>query len=61
MADIQIHAPLCLAAGAVFPPVCAGLVALRFYARRQQGNRYELDDWLTIPALVRFRHSNTWI
>lgn len=52
MADMHIHAPLCIAAGAIFPPVCAGLVALRFYARRQQGNGLKLDDYLTIPALV---------
>lgn len=41
-----------IAAGAVWPPLCAAAVALRFYARRVQGERLLLDDWLTIPALV---------
>ena len=52
MADVHIHAPLCIAAGAILPPVCAGLVCLRFYARQQQGKRFGADDWLTVPALV---------
>lgn len=52
MAQIHIRAPLCIAAGAVLPPVCCGLVAMRFYARRQQNHRYQADDWLTLPALV---------
>ena len=52
MADIHIHAPLCIAAGAIFPPVCATLVALRFYARRAQGVGFGYDDWLVLPALV---------
>ena len=52
MANVHIYAPLCIAAGAIFPPVCTGLVMLRFYARRQQGNPFKADDWLTIPALV---------
>lgn len=53
MASIVIHAPLCIAVGVALPPVCAGLVALRFYARKQQGSRFGIDDWLTVPALVR--------
>lgn len=43
-----------IAAGAVWPPLCAFIVALRFYTRRVQGARLLLDDWLTIPALVGF-------
>ena len=54
MADVHIHAPLCIAAGAILPPICAGLVCLRFYARQQQGKRFGADDWLTVPALVCF-------
>ena len=42
-----------MAAGIVWPPLCAVVVALRFYTRRVQGARILLDDWLTIPALVR--------
>lgn len=53
MAHVPIYAPLCLAAGAIFPPLCSGVVALRFYARKQEGNQYRIDDWLTVPALVR--------
>lgn len=43
-----------IAAGAVWMPLCAFIVALRFYTRRVQGARLLLDDWLTIPALVGF-------
>ena len=53
MASIHVRAPLVLAAGAVLPPVCTGLVALRFYARRIQNANYGIDDWLTLPVLVR--------
>ncbi len=42
-----------VAAGAVLPSLCAIIVALRFYTRRAQRARLLLDDWLTIPALVR--------
>lgn len=52
MADIHIHAPLVLAAGAALPPVCIGLVALRFYARTAQEAKFGLDDWLTVPGLL---------
>ena len=52
MADIHIRYPLCIAAGAVFPPVASALVAMRFLARRQQSSKIGIDDWLTIPALV---------
>ncbi len=42
-----------IALGVVWPLLCAVVVALRFYTRRVQGARLLLDDWLTIPALVR--------
>ena len=42
-----------IAAGVVWPLLCAIVVALRFYTRRAQGARLLLDDWMTIPALVR--------
>ena len=51
MADIHIYHPLCIAAGAVFPPVAVSLVAIRFYVRRQQGSHIGIDDWLTVPAV----------
>lgn len=41
-----------IAAGAIWPSVCAVAVALRFYTRRLQGTTLLMDDWLTIPALV---------
>lgn len=43
---------LVIAAGAVWPPLCAVAVALRFYTRRVQGASLMIDDWLTIPALI---------
>lgn len=43
MADVHIYAPLCVAAGAVFPPICAILVGLRFYARKKQRVSTGLD------------------
>ena len=42
-----------IAAGAVWPALCAVVVILRFYTRRYQHARLLADDWLTIPALVR--------
>ena len=60
MAHIQIHAPLCIAAGALLPPICTGLVVLRFYARRRKANAIEIDDLLTIPALVCLLLSGHW-
>ena len=41
-----------IAAGVIWPPLCAILVALRFYTRRVQHLDLFVDDWLTIPALV---------
>jgi len=52
MATIHIYAPLCIAAGAIFPPVCATLVALRFHSRKMQKAPLGWDDWLTIPPLL---------
>lgn len=42
-----------MAAGIVWPLLCSVVVGLRFYTRRIQGARMLMDDWLTIPALVR--------
>ena len=53
MADIHIYAPLCIAASAVFPPLCAALAFTRFYARKKSGAGYSWDDWLVLPSLVR--------
>ena len=44
---------LILVAGALWPPVCAIVVALRFYTRKVQSTKILIDDWLTLPALVR--------
>ena len=52
MADLQIHANLAIAAGAVFIPVCTCCVGLRVYARRLNGVRLGADDWTVIAALV---------
>ena len=52
MASEQLTAPLVITAGAIWPPVCATVVALRFYTRRVQTAQLGSDDWLTIPALV---------
>ncbi|KAM3075815.1 hypothetical protein ACMFMG_007942 [Clarireedia jacksonii] len=50
--DVQIHAPLVIAAGAVFIPVCSISVALRIYVRRSRGVRLGPDDWAIIIALI---------
>ncbi|KAF2831052.1 hypothetical protein CC86DRAFT_134230 [Ophiobolus disseminans] len=39
-----------IACGIVFPIVAGGVVALRFYCRRIQRVKLEVDDWLTLPA-----------
>ncbi|KAF2800435.1 hypothetical protein K505DRAFT_970 [Melanomma pulvis-pyrius CBS 109.77] len=41
-----------IAAGTVFPVVCAILVAARFQAKRYLGSGLLIDDWLTLPALL---------
>lgn len=46
---------LVLAAGIVFPLLGIIVVALRFYTRSTQKASYQLDDWLTLPALVGIR------
>ncbi|KAF2237741.1 hypothetical protein EV356DRAFT_529673 [Viridothelium virens] len=52
MADIRVNPPLIIAAGAVWPVVCAGVVSLRFLTRKMQGAKLNVDDWLTLPALL---------
>ena len=52
MANARLTAPLVIAAGAIWPPVCTTAVCLRFYTRHVQNNRLLADDWLLIPALV---------
>ena len=52
MADLQIHANLAIAAGAVFIPVCTVCVGLRVYVRRLHGVHLGADDWTVIAALV---------
>lgn len=60
MAELQIHANLATAVGAVFIPVCSACVALRLYARRLHGVNLGADDWTIISALVRcFRAPTT--
>ena len=41
-----------MAAGIVFPAVCAIVVGTRFSAKRYLGSNLLIDDWLTLPALV---------
>lgn len=53
MASIRIHPPLLWTAGIIWPPVCSAVVTARFLARRAQRSSRAVDDWLTIPALVR--------
>lgn len=52
MASERLTAPLVISAGAILPPVCAAVVALRFYTRKTQTATLGSDDWLTIPALI---------
>ncbi|KAL2045433.1 hypothetical protein ABVK25_012097 [Lepraria finkii] len=52
MANARLTAPLVIAAGAIWPPVCTTAVCLRFYTRHIQNNRLLADDWLLIPALI---------
>ena len=52
MADLQIHANLAIAAGAVFIPVCTCCVGLRVFSRRLHGVGLGADDWTVIAALV---------
>ena len=42
-----------LAAAIALPILCITAVALRLFARRKQKLALKIDDWLTIPALVR--------
>ena len=42
-----------VAAAVVLPMVDIIAVALRFFTRRKQRLPIGIDDWLTIPALVR--------
>ena len=52
MADIHVTTPLCIAAGAIFPPVCAIVVGLRFYGRRRQ--KADLGADVSLPRAVLF-------
>lgn len=52
MAPIHIKPPLLIAAGTIWPPVCATIVVMRFIARRGQRAQLGIDDWLVLPALV---------
>ena len=52
MASISLTPLLVIAAGALWPPVCTIVVAMRFLARRTQGVQLDVDDWLVLPALV---------
>lgn len=52
MASERLTAPLVISAAAIWPPVCAAVVAFRFYTRKTQTARLGADDWLTIPAFV---------
>lgn len=52
MAGERLTAPLVITAAAIWPPVCATIVALRFYNRKTQAAELGPDDWLTVPALV---------
>lgn len=61
MAEIHIYAPLCIAAGALFPPICIGLVALRLVARKRGSLPIGLDDWLTVPACVCVESRSEWL
>ena len=47
-----------IAAGVVWPLLCAIVVALRFYTRRIQGAKLLKDDWLIVPKLVRVMKPN---
>ena len=52
MASIHISPPVMIAAGVIWPPVCAAVVALRFTTRKAQRLNLGVDDWLVLPALV---------
>lgn len=47
-----------IAAGVVWPLLCTVAVVLRFYTRRTLGAKLLLDDWLTVPTLVRAMMEN---
>lgn len=42
----------CLAIGIALPAVCELIVALRFWTRRKQKARKDLDDWLILVGLL---------
>lgn len=44
-----------IATGAIWPPVCAAVVGLRFMTRRAQRLKLGIDDWLVLPALVQIQ------
>ncbi len=50
--DLQVHAPLVIAEGAILIVVCSVLVLLRFYARRISRSGVGLDDFAIAAALV---------
>lgn len=58
MASERLTAPLVITAGAIWPPVCVTVLALRFYTRKTQTAKLGFDDWLTIPALVHHHASS---
>ena len=50
---LPVSASEIIALGAVWPPVCAIILGLRIYARKQKKVKLGLDDWLLVPAFVR--------
>ncbi|MCJ1476422.1 hypothetical protein MMC13_005088 [Lambiella insularis] len=52
MSIIPINPDEIIALGAIWPPVCAVVMGLRFYVRRTQHATLEIDDWLILPAFI---------
>ena len=51
--SLRLTAPFVWTAGTILPVLCIAIVSARFIVRRQQHVKLGVDDWLTLPALVR--------
>lgn len=55
MANIPISYGVLLTSSTLFIPACTLVVGLRFYTRHVQKLPFGIDDWLMLPALVRYQ------
>lgn len=46
-----------IAAGAALSFLTAAAVGMRFWTRRRQNQPLKMDDWLVVPAAVRYSYT----